>query len=104
MRRYLSGDANVPRRRLSDSRHAHADHPRVGNDNAIVKSLTLINDGPDDGRTRYSHAMRAELYAFMRDTIRRFQPDLTIALCLESRAIAEEVGVAENIGKCNCIL
>ena len=79
-------------------------HEKLGNDNAIVKSLALINDGPDDGRTRYSHAMRAELYGFMRDTIRRFQPDLTIALCMESRAIAEEVGVAENIGKCNCVL
>lgn len=79
-------------------------HEKLGNDNAIVKSLTLINDGPDDGRTRYSHELRAELYSFMRDTIRRYQPELTVALCMESRAIAEEVGVAENIGKCNCIL
>lgn len=79
-------------------------HEKLGNDNAIVRSLTLINDGPDDGRTRYSHELRAELYSFMRDTIRDLQPGLTVALCMESRSVAEEVGVAENIGKCNCIL
>jgi spore photoproduct lyase len=79
-------------------------HEKLGNDNAIVKSLILVNDGPDDGRTRYSHELRTELYSFMRTTIRRFQPELTVALCMESHALAEEVGVAENIGKCNCIL
>lgn len=79
-------------------------HEKLGTDNAIVKSLTVLSNGPDDGRTRYTHALRAELYAFMRDTIRRYQPGLTVALCMESQAIAEEVGLAENIGKCNCIL
>lgn len=77
---------------------------KLGSDNAIVRSLTLVSDGPDDGRTRYSHALRAELYAFVRDTIRRYQPKLTIALCMESHALTAEVGLAENIGKCNCIL
>lgn len=77
---------------------------KLGTDNVIVKSLTVLSDGPDDGRTRYSHALRAELYAFMRDTIRRFQPELTVALCMESHAIADEVGLSDNIGKCNCIL
>lgn len=79
-------------------------HEKLGTDNAIVKSLTVLSNGPDDGRTRYSHALRAELYTFMRDTIRRFQPGLTVALCMESRAIADEVGLSDNIGKCNCIL
>jgi spore photoproduct lyase len=79
-------------------------HEKLGTDNAIVKSLSVLSDGPDDGRTRYSHALRAELYAFMRDTIRRHQPDLTVALCMESHALAAEVGLAGNIGKCNCIL
>jgi spore photoproduct lyase len=79
-------------------------HEKLGTDNAIVKSLTVLSDGPDDGRTRYSHALRAELYTFMRDTIRRFQPELTVALCMESHAIADEVGLFGNIGKCNCIL
>ena len=79
-------------------------HEKLGTDNAIVKSLTVLSDGPDDGRTRYSHALRADLYAFMRDTIRRYQPELTVALCMESHALATEVGLAGNIGKCNCIL
>lgn len=77
---------------------------KLGADNAIVKSLTVLNDGPDDGRRRYSHALRADLYAFMRDTIRRYQPDLTVALCMESHTLAKEVGIAGNIGKCNCVL
>ena len=79
-------------------------HEKLGAENAIVKSLTLVNDGPDDGRARYSHGLRAELYAFMRDTISRYQLGLTVALCMESLALAAEVGLAENIGKCNCIL
>ena len=77
---------------------------KLGSDNAIVRSLTLIGGGPDDGRTRYSHALRAELYTFLRDEIHRHKPELTAALCMESQAIAQEVGVAGNIGKCNCIL
>ncbi|MFO0929039.1 MAG: radical SAM protein [Gemmataceae bacterium] len=77
---------------------------KLGSDNAIVRSLTVVSDSPDDGRARYSHALRAELYSFMRDTIRRYQPKLTIALCMESHALTDEVGLAENIGKCNCIL
>jgi spore photoproduct lyase len=79
-------------------------HEKLGEDNAIVRSLTVIKNDPDDGRTRYSEALRRELYTVLRDTIRQYQPDLTIALCMESQQIAEDVGVAENIGKCNCIL
>jgi spore photoproduct lyase len=79
-------------------------HEKLGDDNPLLKSLDIISNEPRDGRKRYSPELRTQLYSFMRDTIHRHQPGLTVSLCMESHGIAEEVGLAENIGKCNCIL
>ena len=79
-------------------------HEKLGDDNALVNSLRVVSNEPHDGRKRYSQELRAELYCFLRDTIRRYQPGLTVALCMESPSLAEEVGLGQNVGKCNCIL
>jgi len=77
---------------------------KLGKDNLISRSLTVLDNTPGDGRTRYPLEMRAGIYRHLRETIRRFQPDLTCALCMEDVALARDLGVAENIGRCNCIL
>lgn len=77
---------------------------KLGKDNLISRSLTVLDNPPGDGRTRYSIEMRAAIYRHLRDTIRRFQPELPCALCMEDVALAHDLGLAENIGRCNCIL
>lgn len=77
---------------------------KLGKGNLISRSLTVVNNDPDDGRARFPAEQRVALYDHLRQTIRQYQPDLTVALCMESYAVAEAVGVADNIGRCNCIL
>jgi hypothetical protein len=49
--------------------------------------------------------MRAAIYRHLLDTIRRHQPELTCALCMEDPALARELGLGDsNVGRCNCIL
>ncbi len=77
---------------------------KLGKDNLISRSLTVLNNGPDDGRTRYPVELRRNIYRHLRDTIRRYQPELTWALCMEDVGLAADLGVSSNIGRCNCIL
>jgi spore photoproduct lyase len=77
---------------------------KLGKDNLISRSLTVLDNPPGDGRTRYPIELRAAIYRHLRDTIRRFQPELPCALCMEDVALAHDLGLAENIGRCNCIL
>lgn len=77
---------------------------KLGEGNLISRSLTVLHNGPDDGRTRYSLESRSAIYSHLLKTIRKFQPDLTGALCMESAALARDLGVPDNIGHCNCIL
>lgn len=77
---------------------------KLGKDNLISRSLTVLDNSPGDGRTRYPVKMRAAIYRYLLGTIRRFQPELTCALCMEDVALARDLGLAENIGRCNCIL
>lgn len=77
---------------------------KLGRDNLISRSLTVLDNAPDDGRTRYPVALRAAIYGHLLNTIRRYQPALTCALCMEDVALARELGVADSIGRCNCIL
>jgi len=57
-----------------------------------------------DGRTRYSTHLRSEIYSHLIHRIRRHQPDLTVALCLEEPHLWNAAGIAHNLGKCNCVL
>jgi spore photoproduct lyase len=78
---------------------------KLGKDNLISRSLTVLNNPPGDGRTRYPVQMRVAIYRHLLDTIRRFQPELTCALCMEDVALARDLGLGDsNIGRCNCIL
>ncbi len=76
-----------------------------GKDNLISRSLTVLDNPPGDGRTRYPVAVRAAVYGHLLGTIRRFQPELTCALCMEDPALARDLGLGDsNVGRCNCIL
>ena len=77
---------------------------KLGGDNLISRSLTVLNNSPHDGRTRYSHELRRAIYAHLLETIRRIQPELTCSLCMEDVALAETLGLSDNIGRCNCVL
>ncbi len=77
---------------------------KLGKDNLISRSLTVIDNGPDDGRVRYPREQRAIVYRHLLQTIRRHRPDQTCALCMEDVSMAEELGLYPNTGRCNCIL
>jgi spore photoproduct lyase len=77
---------------------------RLGRGNLISRSLTLVDNPPDDGRTRYPLAVRAAIYRHLLDTTQRLQPGLPCALCMEDVVLARDLGLASNRDSCNCIL
>jgi spore photoproduct lyase len=78
---------------------------KLGKGNLISRSLTVIDTGPHDGRTRYPVSLRSAIYRHLLKTIRRIQPELTCALCMEDVSLARDLGLGDsNIGRCNCIL
>lgn len=77
---------------------------KLGDKNFVSQSLTVVNNAPDDGRARYPRKLRHTIYDHLLRTIRRHQPKLTSALCMEDIGLAEDLGVEGNIGRCNCIL
>jgi spore photoproduct lyase len=58
----------------------------------------------DDGRLRFSHPTREEVYRYLVECIRRDCPDLEIGLCLEDEAMFSSLGLQKNVGQCNCVL
>jgi len=77
---------------------------KLGEGNSISQSLTVINNAPGDGRARYPRELRHAIYQHLLQTIRKYQPSLTCALCMEDVALAKDFGLEDNIGRCNCIL
>ncbi|HAI14189.1 MAG TPA: hypothetical protein DCM28_20965 [Phycisphaerales bacterium] len=77
---------------------------KLGKDNAISNDLQPADKVNDDGRSRYSHEQRVEIYRVMVQTIKRIQPKLQIGLCLEHTSVFEDLGMKQAIGQCNCLL
>ena len=77
---------------------------KLGKDNVISLSLTVIGNGPDDGRVRYPRAQREAVYRHLLQTIRRFKPDQTCALCMEDISLSQDLGLSPNTARCTCIL
>lgn len=78
---------------------------KLGKDNLISRSLTVLGNAPDDGRTRYAREERATIYGYLLRTIRTLRPEQRCALCMEDPTLARELGLGEsNVGQCNCIL
>jgi spore photoproduct lyase len=77
---------------------------KLGKDNLISRSLTVLDNSPNDGRVRYPREQRATVYRHLLQTIRRLRPEQTCALCMEDVSMAQELGLYPNTGRCNCIL
>ena len=57
-----------------------------------------------DGRARYSSALRQDMYSLLTSAARSYQPKLELALCLEEKELWQKTGLENNIGQCNCVL
>jgi len=76
---------------------------RLGRENAISHNL-VRNGRKDDGRIRYAPELRIRLYGRLIKAVRGVRPDLTVALCLEERAVWEHIHERWQLGGCNCVL
>ena len=72
--------------------------------NAISENVVIETAKTGDGRIRYSPKMRYEIYSHLIGEARRWQPELTIALCLEEDELRTATNLSRNKGKCNCVL
>ena len=101
--------ASVPIERLTlggicSYRDAHTLMDRkLGARNDISDNLQAMGKA-GDGRIRYAAPVRTLLYKQLVAAARRTRPDLDVALCLEERALWEDAGLADAIGRCNCVL
>ena len=57
-----------------------------------------------DGRARYSGSLRQQIYSVITSVVRRYRPELELALCLEEKELWQNTGLENNIGHCNCVL
>ena len=76
---------------------------RLGRENAISCNL-VPNARKGDGRIRYAPELRIRLYGHLIKAARGLRPDLTVALCLEERAVWEHIHKRWPLGRCNCVL
>ncbi len=74
---------------------------KMSHDNVINRHMA---DQSPDGRVRYLPQIRRELYDHLIRCARRIQPNLPIALCLEESDVWQSVDLADNLGRCNCVL
>lgn len=76
---------------------------RLGRSNAISDAFDPT--GPSsDGRLRYPAHLRVELYRRLTAIIRSRSPNLDVGLCLEEADVFQALGLADAIGRCNCVL
>jgi len=60
--------------------------------------------GASDGKLRYPPKQRAEFYAFLIETIRSFDKNVSISLCRETSEIWNTLKGRCTRGKCNCVI
>jgi len=77
---------------------------KMGLDNIISTHIENAYGRLGDGRARYPKALRSKAYSLIIGTVRRLRPGLELALCLEENELWQKTGLANNIGRCNCVL
>jgi len=77
---------------------------KLGRVNAISSALSSASVRSADGRARYALADRIRIYRHLLDHVRRLRPNLSVALCLEEKAVFEALDLTSSIGRCNCVL
>jgi spore photoproduct lyase len=77
---------------------------RMGTSHTSALGLRRPLTRSADGRARYAADVRIRMFRHLLDVVRQMQPDLSVGLCLEERAVFEAVGLTCAIGRCNCVL
>jgi spore photoproduct lyase len=75
---------------------------KLGKINPISNRLEKMKS--NDGRVRFPLKLRIQIYNYLIDTIKKFQPQLPIGLCMEEHQIFEALNLQSAIGYCNCVL
>ena len=75
---------------------------RLGRDNPI--STRLDQGRISDGRARFPRGLREEVYRHLLQTIREYDADLEIGLCLEEPSMFDSLAMGQSMGRCNCVL
>ena len=75
---------------------------KLGRNNPI--SANMQKTKSPDGRTRFGDDLRIEVYELLINTIKEFEPNIQISLCLEEEKIFSALNMESAIGHCNCVL
>ena len=76
---------------------------KLGRENVISSQLDRGPAKSDDGRLRFSHSTRENVYRYLIECVRQVRPHLEIGLCLEDEAMFTSLGLQESVGRCNCV-
>lgn len=74
---------------------------RLGRANPIF--VQLDRGRMSDGRVRFPRGLREEVYRHLLRTIRQLRGNVEIGLCLEEPSMFRSLGIAESMGRCNCV-
>lgn len=77
---------------------------KLGRRNAISSALSSASVRSADGRARYALAARVRFYRHLVDHVRSIRSELSVALCLEEKAVFGALDLTFSIGRCNCVL
>ncbi len=77
---------------------------KLGPGNTVSQAVDRSRSKSVDGRRRYLVSERVEMYRHLITTIRRIDPRVAIALCLEERTVFEALKMTASVGRCNCVL
>ncbi len=75
---------------------------KLGRKNPISNQLEKTKS--NDGRVRFPLKLRIEVYRQLIDTIKKFQPQLHIGLCMEEYQTFKALNMESAIGSCNCVV
>jgi len=75
---------------------------KLGKKNPISNQLEKIKS--NDGRVRFPFKQRIAIYRYLIDTIKQFQPQLHIGLCMEEYRTFKALNMEGAIGCCNCVV
>jgi spore photoproduct lyase len=53
------------------------------------------------GKYSFTEEERVEIFSFALSEVRRYAPDVTVALCKESAAVWDRVGL--EVSRCSCV-
>ncbi|MHC4662834.1 MAG: SPL family radical SAM protein [Planctomycetota bacterium] len=73
----------------------------------LANPISLALEGTQkskDGRRRYPINLRIEMYSYLLEIIRSYQPNMQIGLCLEEEEVYSALHLTDSIGICNCNL